>query len=52
MQLRANSIAAPNKIRDSTLRLLEVDGLEYRAGPIPFGGDTFLAANVASMNVR
>ena len=52
VQLRGSSMAAAEKVRASTLRLLEADGLEYRAGPVPFGGDAFLAAHVASMTVR
>ena len=34
------------------MRLLENGGLEYTAGDVPFDGDAFLAAHVASMRIR
>ena len=52
VQLRPTSSAAHDKVRDSALRLLEADGLEYTAGDVPFGDDAFLAAHVMSMRIR
>ena len=52
VQLRPASSAAHDAVRASALRLLENDGLEYTAGPVPFDGDAFLAAQVASMRIR
>jgi len=52
VQLRPTSSAAHDKVRDSALRLLEADGLEYTAGDMPFDGDAFLAAHVTSMKIR
>lgn len=52
VQLRPISSASHDKVRASVLRLLESEGLEYKAGPVPCNGDAFLAGHVASMSIR
>lgn len=51
VQLNSSSSAAVSDVLASLSRVLELSGVLYRDGPVPFDSDSFLQAHVASISV-